>query len=1017
MTNGSRLGECSGRPAGLAAWVMAGLISSAVHAPGHAGEPTPMVSVYSRHTLALSSDGKVLAWGADQNGQLGSGARSFETRPVAVAGLANVTQVASGGYFSLAVDGDGAVWAWGTNYDGQLGDGTTADRAVPTRVIGLDQVQEVCAGATYALARRRDGTVWGWGSNVDLTLGGAQVGGTSTPVQVAGLSGVSALACGDRHALALLPSGRILAWGRNEYGALGIGSTTDTANPTQITSISSVRSIAAGQETSLALLADGTVWEWGTANPFAVPRAVRRSPVPVAGVARAGRIAAGSHYMVAIGTDQQAWWQWTTGDPPQAQTPVGELAASARGYGQGFLLKSDGSLLGFGAYNGNGFGNLGDGTTDYREAPAPVADIAGIAQVASGSWHGVALASNGQVWSWGLDSSGQLGRGRVLLRSVPAVVDGLPKVMRVSAGHDHSMALDEQGQLWAWGGNGYAQLGNGTWADAGVPERLASVDNVKSVLAGAFFTLALKHDGSLWGWGSALPPSPPENPAAPVRLHEGAAGMAAGASHILALQSDGSVQAWGENDAGQLGDGTLERRATPTPVVGLSGVVALTATGRSSYALRSDGSVWAWGENDRGQLGDGTSTRRLLPQPVAGLSAIVELAVGSQHAIARRSDGSLLGWAWGYELVGELGLEQDRISAVPAVLQIGPGPVQALAAGDSVSAFLGADGLLRMGGRNASGQIGDGSFATAMRPTFVVDERATGLLDLDNLGGTQAPADPAFFLLRAARGSDGLSTLLTDLRATGFDGEVYFSALLPSAALQPAAARQPARGRAAAATRPRETAAPGMSPVVFTRLGVKQTGPATAAQPSVSGALSAGSRFQVYGAELKDPLLASNAIICMGVTVPELSAKGQVLMRPIATGERLAGVAQCPPVQTPATLRLFTGQASGPITARTITASIEPLDEDRGQPRKVYSWAVAPDGRQFMQTPGGWAAMTEPMQAAMTLTVPLTGRISVPITHALDLSGLAGTLVFIGLGSSWDEVRSLNRAGHYQTVQ
>jgi len=66
------------------------------------------------------------------------------------------------------------------------------------------------------------------------------------------------------------------------------------------------------------------------------------------------------------------------------------------------------------------------------------------------------------------------------------------------------------------------------------------------------------------------------------------------------------------------------------------------------------------------------------------------------------------------------------------------------------------------------------------------------------------------------------------------------------------------------------------------------------------------------------------------MTIPELSAEGQALMRVEATGDQVTGVVQYATVQTPATLQLYTVQASGPITARTITATINPLAKDRG---------------------------------------------------------------------------------------
>ncbi len=162
----------------------------------------------------------------------------------------------------------------------------------------------------------------------------------------------------------------------------------------------------------------------------------------------------------------------------------------------------------------------------------------------------------------------------------------------------------------------------------------------------------------------------------------------------------------------------------------------------------------------------------------------------------------------------------------------------------------------------------------------------------------------------------------------------------------------------------------------------------------------------------------SNALICIGITVPEMSAKGQVLLRPIATGSAVNFVVQCPPVQTASTIAQFRVNATGPITARNIVAQINPLPEDRGKVRRLFSWAVAPDGRQYMQTaPNQWEDMTDPMRSAATVTLPLSGAYNFEVTRGLDLTSLAGTLVFIGIGDTWEEVRSLNKAGQYYTVR
>ena len=55
------------------------------------------------HVLALRSNGTVLAWGGNSQGQLGDGAVGGTSGPVQVVGLAGVSQVSAGGQFSLAV--------------------------------------------------------------------------------------------------------------------------------------------------------------------------------------------------------------------------------------------------------------------------------------------------------------------------------------------------------------------------------------------------------------------------------------------------------------------------------------------------------------------------------------------------------------------------------------------------------------------------------------------------------------------------------------------------------------------------------------------------------------------------------------------------------------------------------------------------------------------------------------------------------------------------------------------------
>ena len=80
----------------------------------------------SRETTgyALEPDGTVRSWGYNYYGEAGTGTRSEEpiATPKTVAGLGNVTAIASLGPAALALKSDGTVWAWGLNNGGIFGD-------------------------------------------------------------------------------------------------------------------------------------------------------------------------------------------------------------------------------------------------------------------------------------------------------------------------------------------------------------------------------------------------------------------------------------------------------------------------------------------------------------------------------------------------------------------------------------------------------------------------------------------------------------------------------------------------------------------------------------------------------------------------------------------------------------------------------------------------------------------------------------------------------------------------------
>jgi hypothetical protein len=88
------------------------------------------------HTLAVRSNGRMLAWGNNVVGQVGIAGAYFEFRGRIVPSITDVVAVAAGVDHSLAVRSDGSLSTWGHNSNGQLGDGTTNNRIMPMRVEG-----------------------------------------------------------------------------------------------------------------------------------------------------------------------------------------------------------------------------------------------------------------------------------------------------------------------------------------------------------------------------------------------------------------------------------------------------------------------------------------------------------------------------------------------------------------------------------------------------------------------------------------------------------------------------------------------------------------------------------------------------------------------------------------------------------------------------------------------------------------------------------------------------------------
>lgn len=113
------------------------------------GERIRLITAGREHALALSSSGKVYAWGRNNYGQLGIGNTNDKENPVLVTGTVNlsgetvqfeslkIAAISAGYYHSMAIDENGNIFTWGCGASGRLGNASTANSNIPVAISSL----------------------------------------------------------------------------------------------------------------------------------------------------------------------------------------------------------------------------------------------------------------------------------------------------------------------------------------------------------------------------------------------------------------------------------------------------------------------------------------------------------------------------------------------------------------------------------------------------------------------------------------------------------------------------------------------------------------------------------------------------------------------------------------------------------------------------------------------------------------------------------------------------------------
>ena len=720
---------------------------------GKRGTPVPSeardIAVGDNHACAVLKTGKMVCWGYNASGELGTGNNINSATPVEVdwGEGESVVTLNAGSSHTCALLNDNTIQCWGSNLSGQLGDdGTSAYRNVPVEVdLGEGRTAVgISLGYFHTCALLDDGSLVCWGNNLSGQVGDGNSGNNLRPTPVNLGSGVKARAvsAGRHHTCAILDDGKIVCWGGNGSGELGDGSTTDRLAPVQVNLASqrTATAITSGSKHVCAILDDGSLVCWGE-NDFGQlgdgTTTNRNAPVAVdTGDKNVVNISAGENHTCALLDDNSVvcWGVNLRGqlgdetivnksEPTAVNLGMGVVSAIDGGESSTCALFKDGSVA---CWGNNQHGQLGTGENDLLLSPQTVEiQDETVTAISGGSGYMCALFEDEDSLAimkcWGRNNYGQLGSGDEMNRLNPANLSPTLPVTAFSAGASHVCVVTTltDSKLACWGRNNKGQLGTGNKTNQSSATNVNLGSNIiaTAVSAGGLHSCAIVTNDKIkcWGLGSLgqLGNGASNDSSSPVSVTMGgsvtAEKISAGTLHTCAIFNDNKVYCWGENSSGQLGIGSTTAQNTPT-VVNLGDsktATAISAGNNHTCAILGDGSVKCWGSNDSGQVGDRSTTNRTSPVLVPLGSGRTATAIHAKrnHSCAILDDGSLL--CWGLNEHGQLGDGTTTNRNTPVSPDLGESRTATkIWGGGSQNCALLDDESLKCWGNNHNGQAG-----------------------------------------------------------------------------------------------------------------------------------------------------------------------------------------------------------------------------------------------------------------------------------------------------------------------
>lgn len=614
--------------------------------------------------MAIKTNGKLYSWGLNDAYQTAQGTSSGDTpSPTQVGTDTDWASVSAGVQVVFAIKTNGTMYSWGSNLGGATAQGTSAGNTTTPTQVGTDtDWASVSTGSQATLAIKTTGTLWGAGyqgnGNIGLGSGSADI---TSMTQVGSATNWSLVSCGDGVSAIIKTNGTLYTCGINSNGATGQNTTVGTIfTPTQVGSATDwVRCVVGGATVGnrfcIAVKGAGELWAWGSNNVYQLgDNSTTNSLVPIQISLVSGwvKLAAGSLNSAATGvagdgllysfgsnlagaTGQNT----TTGDTTTPTVAVSSnnnwVMLSAAGSGGPTKacsagLLSDGTLWTWGS-NNNGSasvtGSIAQGSvTTQLSVPTKVGVATDWVWITQGSYGGLAIKTNGTMYSWGTDSSGQLGQGGgATFYYTPTQVGSDTDWAKVWTSIDHTFAIKTNGTLWVCGANVSYQTGRGTSAG-----QTTTFTQVGSATNWTWLTpiteggVGIRADGTAWSWGTdyygelgqggggSVKTAPTQIGA--LTTWARSYGSASSMYVTFLIKTDGTLWVCGQNQNYATGLGTNAGNTTTITQVGSATWLSIGTVGDATgvnfgaIGLRSDHTIWSWGSNANYQTGQGTNT-------------------------------------------------------------------------------------------------------------------------------------------------------------------------------------------------------------------------------------------------------------------------------------------------------------------------------------------------------------------------------------------------------------------------